>query len=323
MKATLFHELLSPIRQQSHAFFKRRSPKSDHVSLGLSNVYVFFSRQGFLFGLLLVITFIMGVNYGNNLVLGLCFYLFGIWLVAVFYTFVQVSSLEFKLIKTHLTQAGDMAWVDVEISTKSGQPSRQVCLSFDGGEPVVVSSLSKETVSLSVPTNERGVMSLPRLTVQSVYPLGVLRAWAYVYFDSPVYVYPKAYPFDYQKNIFSHQANGGQIGVMGRVGQDDFDRLDSYQMGESLARVSWGHLARGAGMLTKHFADPVGIHRQVAYDDMPSSHHEQKLSEMVFVLHAMQDNELAFYFILPNTPAQFGSGQAFVQECLLKLAKTP
>lgn len=315
--------VFDPIRQKLQAFFARRSPKDDEVSLGLNNVYVFFSRQGALFGLLLLVTFVMGVNYGNNLVLGLCFYLFGIWLVAVFYTFVQVSSLKLKLIKTHLSQAGEMGFVDVEIDIKSGQPSRQIVLQFEGGELFTVSSVSAPTtVRLSVPTHQRGRMTLPKLTVHTVYPLGILKAWSYIYFKSPMYVYPKLMPFEWQHS-FAHESESEQMGVMGKMGQDDFDRLDGYRAGENLSRVSWGHVARGAGMLTKHFADHVGVYRQVAYADMPSVHHEQKLSQMAFVLHAMQEGELAFYFVLPNEPAVFGEGRAFVQECLLKLAKTP
>lgn len=315
--------LLSPILGRVRAFLLRRTPRADEISFSLKNVYVFFSRQGFLFGVLLAITFVMGVNYANNLVLGLCFYLFGMWLVGVFYTFVQVSSLRLRLVETSLTQATEMAWVTVEISTKSAKPSRQIVLRFDGGEPVTVPSVDKTTVRLSVPTYERGRMSLPRLTVHTVYPLGVLKAWAYAYFDSPVYVYPKPQAFDWQANLHNTHSDGEQVGLTGRVGQDEFDRLDDYQAGESLSRVSWGHLARGAGMLTKHFVDPVGTQRQVNYAEMPSSHHEQKLSEMTFAVLTLKDSQVPFCMVLPNSTSEFGTGQGFVDKCLMTLAKEP
>ena len=52
-------------------WFAARAPKNDSATLNLRNVYIFFSREGMLFAVLLVITFIAGINYGNNLVLGL------------------------------------------------------------------------------------------------------------------------------------------------------------------------------------------------------------------------------------------------------------
>lgn len=321
MKSSTF---LRPVREYVHAFLVRRTPKSDHIVFSLKNIYVFFSAQGYLFGLLLAVTFVMGVNYANNLVLGLCFYLFGMWLVGVFYTFVQISALELTLIETSLTQAGQDAWVSVQISTKSNKPSRQIVLGFDGGKAVVVPSADKIlTVQLPVPTAKRGRMTLPRLTVHTVYPLGILKAWAYAYFDTPVYVYPKPQAFDWQIGIFVNDEHGEQLGVMGKVGQDEFDRLDDYQIGESLARVSWGHLARGAGLLTKHFADPVGTQRKVDYQDMPSTNHEQKLSQMAFAIKALQDSQMSFCVVLPDFTSEFGLGKDFVQACLLNLAKTP
>lgn len=316
--------LLSPIGKYVRAFLLKRTPKADHISFSLKNIYVFFSAQGLLFGLLLIITFVMGINYANNLVLGLCFYLFGMWLVGVFYTFVQLSALELTLIEISLTEAQKDAWVSVQIANKSGKSSRQIVLGFDGGEPVIVPYVDKTmTVRLSVPTHQRGRMALPRLTIHTVYPLGILKAWAYAYFDSPVYVYPKPQKFDWQTTLHAMHGDGEQTGLVGKIGQDEFERLDEYQAGESLARVSWGHLARGAGMLTKHFADPVGIQTKVDYQQMPSIHHEQKLSEMAFAIKALQDSELGFFVVLPSWKSEFGSGQAFVQSCLLALAKEP
>lgn len=314
----------STLNAKIHDFLMRRTPKSDQVSLGLKNVYVFFSKQGLLFALLLGITFIMGINYANNLVLGLCFYLFGMWLVAVFHTFVQISSLKIELMQTHLTKAGDVAWVEVVLSVKSRQPSRQIELWFEGAEALRLSEVRHGThVSLSVPTHQRGCMTLPRLCVQTTYPLGILKAWSYMYFKTPIWVYPKEEAFEYEQNILAKMPTDAHTGAVSVGGQEDFERLDTYQAGENLSRVSWVHVARGSGMLTKHFGDPMGSRLSINYHDMPSPYHEQKLSQMVFVLLHMAHTEQTFEFVLPNQPVQEGRGRAFIQACLLSLAKAP
>lgn len=325
--------------QKLHAFLLARTPRADKVSLGLSNVYVFFSRQGLLFGLLLIITFVMGVNYANNLVLGLFFYLFGIWLVGVFYTFVQVSGVQIRLVETSLAKAESLAWITLEISTKSGKPSRQLVMGFESSSDhltaqdkqtfdthrhTTITSLDKPTlVRLPVCADKRGRMSLPRLTIQSVYPLGVLRAWSYVYFDSPVFVYPKPVPFDHQHDKKITSDEGEQMSTTSVAGQNDFDRLDDYIKGESLARVSWSHVARGAGMLTKRFADPVGRQWCLDYADMPSINHEQKLSELAFAVLELKNSQLAFCLHLPSGKGELGMGEEFIKQSLLRLAKEP
>lgn len=335
--------LTNPLSTKINAFFARRAPKSDTVSLGLRNVYIFFSRQGLLFALLMIATFVTGVNYANNLVLGLCFYLFSMWLVAVFYTFVQVASIEVRLVETTLTEAGSVGFVTLELSVRSGKPSRQIELIFDNKHEitqkmlkgdalddhmnertVIVSMLDKPTlVRLPVYAPMRGVMSLPRLTVKSRYPLGVMQAWAYVYLASPLFVYPKPAPFEWQNDKRAVASETEERSAISVAGQSDFEMLDEYQEGESLARVSWSHVARGAGMLTKHFGDSLGREWCLHYDDMPSGTHEARLSELAHAIKAIGEQHTPFMLVLPSGAGQIGVGEEFVRQCLLRLAKEP
>lgn len=328
--------LLNKPRQAIHRFFANRAPRSDDISFGLKNVYVFFSRQGVLFGLLLVVTFMTGVNYSNNLVLGLCFYLFGIWLVGVFYTFMQISSLKVRLVETTLAPVGELVWATLEISNKSGKPSRQVVLEFEQDQTqdfdpefakhctATIISVDKTTlVRLPIMTHQRGKMTLPRLCVHSVYPFGVMKAWGYAYFQSHAWVYPKPVSFEWQNTKHAIASDGEQFSTAHMVGQNDFDMLNDYIEGESLARVSWVHVARGAGMLTKHFADPMGQEWLIDYDDMPNAHHEGRLSELAFAIGQMQHAQLPFLLKLPSGMGQLGQGEHFIQQSLLRLAQEP
>lgn len=327
----------SPPYHAINRFFEGRVPRSDHIRLGLKNVYIFFSRQGFLFAMLLFLTFILGVNYANNLVLGLFFYLFGIWLVGVFYTFVQVSSLEVRLVETQLAPADSLSWVTLEISTRSGKPSRQIRLRFDdkhfdgisdeedGQRTLILTAVgSPMLIKLPVYAPKRGMMTLPRLVIESTYPLGVMKAWAYAYFDSLAPIYPKPKPFVWQDaDQRTASQDNAEYSPFMTVGQDDFDKLDEYQQGESLARVSWTHFARGAGMLTKHFADPIGGQTRLAYADMPSANHEHKLSQLCFALLQLQETKQPFVLVLANGTSVTGVGDEFVRSCLTLLAKEP
>lgn len=332
-------------------WFAKRAPKSDSATLNMRNVYIFFSREGMLFAVLLLITFVAGINYGNNLVLGLCFYLVSVWLISFHVTFAHISGLKIELLDVTMAEVGAPVWVTLQLRSDSRQPRRQLLFGFDNsqkpraairhnrhddtssssqvdkkGSQVMLSRVQGEQViRLPIATTARGELILPRLQIKTVYPLGIMRAWSYVYFARSAWVTPKPEAFEWQ--AYHLVASSDELPTGGQYvqGQDDFERLDSYVEGESLARVSWAHVARGQGMFTKHFADPVGQEQLLDYADMPAAHHEQKLSQLAFGALALGRLNTPFAMKLPNETSSLmvGQGEAFAQACLLRLAKSP
>ena len=330
--------LTVPIKSKLSRWFASRAPKSDSTTLNLRNVYIFFSREGMLFAVLLIITFIAGINYGNNLVLGLCFYLISIWLISFHVTFAHISGLKVHLLEVTMAEVGDPVWVTLQLRSESRQPRRQLLFGFEALDNKLKSSVDisssvlvtrlqgEQIIRLPVQTNARGQFELPRLRIKTVYPLGIMKAWSYVYFARTAWVYPKPEAFDWETQYAIASLEDLPIGGQYRQGQDDFERLDNYIEGESLARVSWGHVARGQGMLTKHFADPVGHEQTLDYADMPATQHEQKLSQLAYGAMTLGQLGVPFTMCLPNDASfatTMGDGDEFAQDCLLRLAKAP
>jgi uncharacterized protein (DUF58 family) len=348
------------LSQALRRWFAKRAPRSDHATLNLGNVYIFFSREGLLFAVLLLITLIAGINYANNLVLGLCFYLLSVWLVSIYLTFVQVAGLQVRLLEVTMTEAGTELWVTLQIYSQSQQPSRQLLVNFqpqsgqsfeqslelrgsqsaDNRQHYYKSAIAKQTqlllprlqdqqvIRLCVPTYHRGELQLPPLQIKTVYPLGIMRAWAYVYFARTAWVYPKPEAFAWQ--ALSLTISSETLPTAGQyvAGQDDFEHLDNYIEGQSLARVSWAQVARGQGMFSKHFTDTVSANneRRLAYADMPALSHEQKLAQLAYAVLMLGQLNVPFQMQLPdevNLAATSGQGTAFAQSCLLRLAKMP
>ena len=191
---------------------------------------------------------------------------------------------------------------------------------------MLVSRLQDEQIiRLAVPTNKRGQLELPRLRIKTVYPLGIMRAWSYVYFARIAWVYPKPLDFDWQTQYSLANTEDLPLGGQHTQGQDDFDRLDSYIEGESLARVSWAHVARGQGMLTKHFSDPIGHEQLLHYKDMPATTHEQKLAQLAYGALTLGQLNVPFKMQLTHdnqASNDLGQGETFAQACLLRLAKS-
>lgn len=328
------------MKQRLRHWFNKRSPHQDQFGLGIRTIYVFFSRQGLLYLFLLVITFVLGTNYANNLVLGLFFYLGSLWLISSILTFLQLSKLEFELIAIEPAPAHDIGFVQLQISSHSKLPARQIVLSFDYDKthleklsPTKQSTFKQQQlqilpqvgkqnqITLPIITNTRGVMTLPRLNIHSTYPLGITRAWAYGFFKSTCFVYPTPKPVEgklHQSLQSDNTGTGGQT----IAGVDDFDRLDTYQQGENLSLVSWGHFARGMGMLSKHFGDSISPNEALDYYAMPAMHHEERLSQLAFLLLNKEPNT-PFTLNLPSGKSPLGAGNDFIKACLIRLAKEP
>jgi uncharacterized protein (DUF58 family) len=344
-KHSLGQQATDTVARAIEPWFKRRAPLTRDISLGLRNVYIFLSREGIFYLLLLVITFIAGVNYGNNLVLGLCFLLGSLLVITIHYTFAHMAGLRIVLLDVGNAQVGDKVRVRLQVSGKGKQPHRQIRFSFarqgfelkqplsgnpsstakvQSHESITISQIREpQIVELWLPAPKRGRLNLPRLTVSSVYPLGILQAWSYVFLDGYAWVYPAALAYDIKAEqlVISDQMHAASL--QNQAGQDDFEQLDSYVPGESLARISWGHVARGQGLLSKRFVDPVGQEQVLDYYQMPAANHEDKLRQLRFGIDALAQSQDAFRLKLPDGEGVMGQGYGFVQESLLRLAKTP
>ena len=56
---------------------------------------------------------------------------------------------------------------------------------------------------------------------------------------------------------------------------------------------------------------------------MPAVTHEEKLSQLRYGVDSLTQSQIAFQLRLPDGEDAIGEGQAFRQQCLLRLAKTP
>lgn len=329
------------IERNIEPWFKRRAPLGVETTLTIRNIYIFFSKEGLLYALLLLITFVAGINYANNLVLGLCFLLASLLVITIHYTFAHLANLHIKLLDVSDTQVGDKVQVRLQVSSASKQPHRQIRLSFAKDafkikEPLQAPKLPHEQaytlvaqvqapaiISLWLPANKRGEFKLPRLTVSTVYPLGILQAWSYVFLDGRAWIYPDPLAYEVSAEHYALSTEAEAASRQTQAGQEDFDQLDSFVPGESMARISWAHLARGQGLLSKRFVDNVGQQQVLDYYQMPAITHEDKLRQLRYGVDKLTQSGTAFRLILPDGEGVFGQGKAFAQQSLLRLAQTP
>ena len=90
-----------------------------------------------------------------------------------------------------------------------------------------------------------------------------------------------------------------------------------------MARISWAHLARGQGLLSKHFSDPRGQQQILDYQRMPPASHELRLSYLAYWVKQFTAQQVAFGLRLPQAELPVSVGEQHARAALRLLAEQP
>lgn len=308
-------------RPRVQQWMNRRLPPIKAVVLNQKRIFIFLSAEGALFTVLLLITFIAGINYANNLILGFCFLLASILVVSIHHTFAHLSGLKIEVLYGQDSEVGGTARYHIQLAATGQQPHRQLWLQWGAQSRLLDAILAPQVVVFDLPTQQRGQFFPDRLKISTVYPLGILRAWTYIRFDESVWVAPASLPCDLPRQ--SQQAAWDDDSVERVDGQDEFEELKSFIPGESMARISWAHLARGQGLLSKRFTDAQGQEQSLNYLQMPAMDHESKLSQLAYWVRQFEQQQIPYELVLPNAQLPIGVGSAHSKQALRLLAEHP
>lgn len=301
-------------------WLNRRLPRCREVILTQRQIFIFLSKEGLLFAVLLLITFLAGINYANNLILGVCFFLSSILLIAIYHSYTQLSGLKVKVLGAEDAEAGSAARYLLELLPTSAKQYAQLELIWDDQYQRVALLSQRRVLVFNLMTERRGKFLPPRLLLKSVYPLGLIRAWTYVYFDQEAWVSPMPLAST-RRHASAAVEDDAQLTIV--RGQEDFHELKTYIPGESLSRVSWPHLAKGQGLLTKQFVDFHAEQNVLDYDQMPATEHEMKLSQLAYWVQELTARHSAFAMRLPSRTLEMGQGEQHTKNALRQLAEEP
>lgn len=316
----LMQSIYQSVRVQR--WLRRRLPSLPQVILNQKRIFIFLSAEGALYSVLLFIVFIAGVNYANNLVLGFCFFLGSVLVVTIHHTYAHLSGLQLEMVDALDSAAGSSAQYRIKIAPTGRRPHRQIRIEWVDQVQQIDTLSAGQVLVFQLPTPQRGRFVPPQLKVSTIYPLGILRAWSYVYFEVPVWVSPQPIACELLEQGASFAAEDEQS--LERIrGQDEFEELKSFIPGESMARISWAHLARGQGLLSKHFSDPRGQQQMLDYQRMPLASHEMRLSYLAYWVKQFAVQHVAFGLRLPQIELPVGMGDQHVHAALRLLAEQP
>ena len=305
-------------RQRYQQWIYRRLPPNSKIRLVNRRLFIFPTRAGLGFGALLAVLWLVATNFENNLVFASVFLLSAMFVVTIFHTFLNLLGLSVEVRRAHPCFCGGRAEFEVLISQTGRRHREAIFLHYPASEVVSCSLPGTELVqvSLFVETDTRGWFLPGRITISSVYPLGLLRVWTYLDLNERALVYPR--PYDARARVSTVSSGEGENEAAG--GREDFRGLEKYKVGESFSHIAWKHYAREQGLQTKQYSDPVEERIWIDWDAFAGLDAEARLSRMCGWLVAISTGTRLYGLRLPGIEIPPSTGDVHRSQLLRELA---
>jgi uncharacterized protein (DUF58 family) len=309
----------SQIYQFWRFFSGRAEPERGPVELTQRRVYILPTRSGVLFGAALMLMLIGSINYQLSLGYILTFLLAGMGIVSILHTYRNLAHLTVNAGRVEPTFAGGAVRFHLHLDNPAKFDRVAITASFAAASDTFdVPARGSAAATLALPAMHRGWLQLPRVTVETRYPVGLFRAWSYVQPDMKALVYPR--PDDSQLPLPVYIPDRGDAAHAG-TGSDDFAALRPYQPGDSPRHIAWKSVARDDVLLTKVFTGRGASELWLEFASLPQSLDlEARLSRLTRQVLLAEDAAIGYGLRLPGRELGPDLGESHCDACLKALA---
>ncbi|WP_041523485.1 DUF58 domain-containing protein [Gilvimarinus agarilyticus] len=296
---------------------KRRTTPQKTVTLQHRAIYVLPSKAGLGFFAAVILLWLLGTNYENNLVLAASFFLVSLFIVAIIHGFRNLAGLQLTALASRPVFAGETLELPVLIKARAGSSVGRVSLAAEVGQSILtdIDKNAETQVVLRLASQNRGWHTPERVLVQSYYPLGLLRTWSWVRFDVRLLVYPR--PLTIVQPPLLGRNDGEHAPALARG--DDFDGFKRYQPGAPLAHIAWKLYARGAGLQLKQYVSSELDNLWLDFRAV-SGDREARLSGLCYLALQWHQAGRTFGLRLLEQHIEPSSGQEHLHQVLRALA---
>lgn len=308
------------LRRRLQAWMRPRQPEPLPALLRRNRIYVLPTATGLFFGLLLGTMGVGALNFNNNPALLLALLLAGAAQASLIAAHMQLSGVRVLAVSADPVAAGEELRLRIALDTVDARLRRG--LRIANPDDAVHATLDSHgtTVELRLPTSRRGWLALPRLELATVQPLGLARAWSYVWPDTPVLVYPAP---EAQAPPLPTPAGGQGRPRPARAG-DDVHHLRNYRTGDSPRSVAWKASARRDTLLVREYEQQLSGELVLDWQVTHGLPHEQRIRRLARWVDDAERDGRRYGLRLPGQPPiPMGLGAPHRHRCLRALALLP
>ena len=282
-------------------------------------VYILPTKQGLVFTLLLFAMLLGSINYNNNLGYILTFLLASLTVVTIFMTYRNMLFLRIGPAMSTPVFAGKRSLIPVQISNQHYATRFAIEYHLPKTEPAIcdIAANADSTIQLPVTFAQRGLQPLPRFIIATTFPLGLFRAWSHIELDQSILVYPVPGNDKVLPQLSAGKKEGEKYHG---AGDDDFEGLRNYQVGDSFYRVHWKSAARHHVLQTKQYIGSANSELWINWDDSRFTDIERRISQLTQWVMLAANTGIAYGLRMPGVKLPLSIGLPHRNNCLKALA---
>ncbi len=296
-------------------FFRGERYGQETIILNHRRIFILPTKEGLGFLLLLLLLWLTSANYNNNLGYLLTYLLASMAMVSIFHAYRQLTGLQVDPGSIKPVFAGDNALFPLTIKNPSSR--RREVITFDHPlttpSKVTMDPNTVQTVVIPLSSQRRGKFKIGTITLVTIYPLGLFRAWTPLNFDLTWWVYPK--PSIHSVPLLqSHEDKRPSVDNSDR----DFTGFKSYQPGDSLKHIHWKGLAKGQGLHSKQFQYEPETSEDIwlNWQQVPGTDIEARLSQLCRWLLEAEQSGRCYGLTMPSASLAPDQGKKHLHACL-------
>lgn len=324
-------------------WWEARTPRKDQQTLTQRNLYILPTKAGWSFGAVFMVLLLASINEQINLGYALSFLLGGSALAALYQTHGNLHGVQLKLGTVRSVHAGQVLRLGITMHNAHRQRGRYGLTITAGprapegttegpGCPrdAELAPGSEQMVEVDVAAPQRGWLRLPRITIDTRFPLGLCRAWAYWRPETAVLIWPALDPQAPALPPMGGQDPAAEAARHMHRQDAQPESLRDYRRGDPLSAIAWKKsspaLATGGTPISREAAQGRSADLVLDYElstGLVGLGVEQRLSRLAtWLLQAEQQsaNGPAYALHLPGRAIPAGRGPQHLRDCLDALA---
>lgn len=282
-----------------------------------NRTYIMPSRFGVAFGAMALTLFFLAVGYANNLIYIFVFFLISVAVTGMLLTNKNMDVVRVEGMESPELFAGEEGLVRLDLENSSDITAWEVEAVFARSQEITtkvsLAPKSYESLSLKFKPTHRGYVILPRVTLQSAYPFGLLRAWKYAFFEEKILVFPQR-KGDVEFPVDSVSGEGVRLAGL-------FRDHRAFQSADPLSRIDWRASARRQELLVKNYEEPDKPALHFSWDQTAHLEDgESRISQLCLWIDQAAKRDYAYSLKLGSQELGKNSGASHRYECLKALA---
>lgn len=298
-----------------------RIPSENVIQLNINNTFILPSSFGWSCIGIVVCLFVLGTNFQNNIILLLCYFLLAMMLIGVFHSYFFFIQHQISFLPISPDFENRQLYLPIQIDSKQNYLGGS--LKFAVNKDLTLLNHLTEHASIlkmPLPKYKRGFYRCPKISITATYGFGLFKCWTYLTPKINFYVYPamrKSSINLYKANVDAQLAHSSDSQYLI---SDDLQGIREHQITDPIHHISWKHVAKGQGMLTKDFSESKGVSGWLRLEDVAYASTEDALQCLCYQVQQLDKDQVQYGLDLGATKILPQEGQAHLHECLVQLA---